>query len=95
MFKKDYIYKDGIYVYPSNDETLDKIQDFYRDDPFPNYEHDDDRSRIQQRGDSNSYTYELKKFIDFNSHAELFINELNKSEKKKELNNNEIELIQK
>jgi hypothetical protein len=43
MFKKDYIYKDGIYVYPSNDETLDKIQDFYRDDPFPNYEHDDDR----------------------------------------------------
>jgi SAM-dependent methyltransferase len=65
MLKKDYTYKDGIYVYPSNDQTLDKIQDFYRDDPFPNYEHDDDRSRIQQRGDSNSYTYELKKFIGY------------------------------
>ena len=65
MFKKDYAYKDGIYVYPSKDKTLEKIQEFYRDDPFPNYEHDDDRSQIQQRGDSNSYTYEFKKFIGY------------------------------
>ena len=65
MFKKDYAYKDGIYVYPTNDKTLDKIQNFYQDDPFPNYEHDDDRSRILQRGDSNSYTLNLKKFIGY------------------------------
>ena len=54
MFKKDYAYKDGIYVYPSKDKTLEKIQEFYRDDPFPNY----DMMMIDHnsaRGDSNSY----------------------------------------
>jgi hypothetical protein len=35
------------------------------------------------------------KFIDFNLHVEIFIKEFNQSEKKKELNNNEIALIQK
>ena len=63
MFKKGYTFKDGIYIYPFNDKTVDKIQNFYQDDPFPNYEFNDDRRTIQQKGDANSYTYELKKFI--------------------------------
>ena len=65
MFKKEYNFKDGIYVYPFSDKTVDKIQNFYRDDPFPNYEFNDDRTTIQKRGDLNSYTHELKKFIGY------------------------------
>ena len=57
MFKKGYIFKDGIYVYPFGDKTVNKIQNFYKDDPFPNYEFNDDRTTIQKRGDANAYTY--------------------------------------
>jgi 2-polyprenyl-3-methyl-5-hydroxy-6-metoxy-1,4-benzoquinol methylase len=65
MFKEGYIFKDGIFVYPFNDKTVEEVKNFYEDDPFPNYEFDDDRISIQRRGDKNSYTYELKKFIGY------------------------------
>ena len=65
MLKKGYHYENGIYVYSFNDKTVEKIKDFYRDDPFPNYESNDDKATIKKRGDSNKYTYELKKFIGY------------------------------
>ena len=65
MFKKGYTFKDGIYIYPFSDKIVNKIKNFYKDDPFPNYEFNDDRTTIQKRGDSNAYTYELKKFIGY------------------------------
>ena len=65
MFKKGYIYKDGIYVYSFNDTIVKKIKDFYQNDPFPNYEFYDDRASIQKRGDNNIYASELKKFIGY------------------------------
>ena len=65
MLKNGYHYENGIYVYSFNDITVEKIKDFYRDDPFPNYELNDDKATIKKRGDSNKYTYELKKFIGY------------------------------
>ena len=65
MLKNGYHYENGIYVYSFHDKTVEKIKDFYRDDPFPNYESNDDKATIKKRGDSNKYTYELKKFIGY------------------------------
>lgn len=65
MFKNGYHYENGIYVYSFNDKIVEKIKNFYRDDPFPNYEIDDDKATIKRRGDNNRYTNELKKFIGY------------------------------
>ena len=48
MLKKGYRYESGIYVYSFNDEIVQKIKEFYQDDPFPNYELNDDKSTIKK-----------------------------------------------
>ena len=60
MLKNGYQYVNGIYVYSFSDKTVQKIKDFYQDDPFPNYELNDDKATIKKRGDSNKYTYEAR-----------------------------------
>ena len=65
MLKKGYQYEDGIYIYTFADKTVKKIKDFYQDDPFPNYEINDDKAILQKRGDSNTYTRELKNYIGY------------------------------
>jgi len=65
MLKNGYIIKEGICIYPFNDKTVEKIKNFYHNNPFPNYETGDDRISIQRKGDRNLYTCELKKFIGY------------------------------
>ena len=36
-----------------DDSTVEKVIDFYNEAPFPNYEDQDDKSSINQKGDNN------------------------------------------
>ena len=44
MFKKNFEIIDGIYVFNSTEKTGLKVIDFYKDDPFPNYENNENKS---------------------------------------------------
>lgn len=63
MFKKNFEIIDGIYVFNSTEKTGLKVIDFYKDDPFPNYENNENKISIMQKGDKNLYTQNLKSFI--------------------------------
>ena len=64
MFAKNtYIIKGGIKVFSSSDKTVEKIINFYSQDPFPGYELTDDRLNILKKGDENPFTFNLKKHI--------------------------------
>ena len=54
---------DNINVFSFKDLTAEKVKNFYKDDPFPNYEISDDKASIVLKGDKNLYTKNLKKFI--------------------------------
>ena len=64
MFKKGYTFKDGIYIYPFSDKIVNKIKNFYKDDPFPNYEFNDDRTTIQKREIQTLTRMSLKNLLD-------------------------------
>ena len=53
----------NINVFSFKDLTAAKVKNFYKDDPFPNYEISDDKASIVLKGDKNLYTKNLKKFI--------------------------------
>ncbi len=63
MFNKEFKTISGIKTFNIGDETALKVIDFYTDEPFPNYENDENKSSILNKGDKNQYTYNLKKFI--------------------------------
>ena len=65
IFKKKYIIQDNIIKLIINDETVEKVVDFYTESPFPNYEKDDDKSSINYKGENNYLAREFKKFIGF------------------------------
>ena len=49
-----------------DDSTVEKVIDFYNEAPFPNYEDNDDKSSINQKGDNNYLAEQFKNFIGFN-----------------------------
>ena len=49
-----------------NDPVASKVGNFYEIDPFPSYGINDDKNRILQIGDQNSFLKSLKTFIGFN-----------------------------
>ena len=49
-----------------DDRTVKKVIDFYNEAPFPNYEDNDDKSSINQKGDNNYLAKQFKNFIGFN-----------------------------
>ena len=53
-----------IYNFEIKDEKTVKVRNFYKEDPFPNYEIDDNKLTILNAGDANQFTKSLKKFID-------------------------------
>lgn len=67
MLKKKYLKKENnIYIFEFLDLTVKKVKAFYKDDPFPNYEIDDNKATVLNRGNNNLYTASLKKFIGHN-----------------------------
>ena len=63
FIKKNYTTKNGIKIFTTKDDTVEKVINFYKDDPFPNYELTDDKFNILKKGDENSFTSNLKKYI--------------------------------
>ena len=67
MFKKKFIKKDeNIYVFDYSEVTAKRVNEFYKANPFPNYEVSDNKGTIASKGNSNFYVSNLKKFIGFN-----------------------------
>ena len=56
----------NIKVYNFSNLIAKKVKNFYKDDPFPNYEISDNKTSIASKGDKNLYTSHLKKFIGHN-----------------------------
>ena len=67
VFKKKEIKIDGnIIKLEIDDTTVEKVINFYNEAPFPNYEDNDDKSSINQKGDNNYLANQFKNFIGFN-----------------------------
>ena len=67
MLKKKYLKKENdIYIYEFLDLVVKKVKSFYKEDPFPNYEINDNKASVLDRGNKNLYTANLKKFIGHN-----------------------------
>ena len=67
MFKNNnYTVKEGIKIFNSLNATTKKVISFYKDDPFPNYELSDNKQTILEKGNKNTFTSNLKKFIGYN-----------------------------
>ena len=69
IFKKKYSIQDILIKLNIDDETTEKVVDFYTEAPFPNYEKDDDKSSINYKGEKNYLAREFKKFIGFNKNV--------------------------
>lgn len=66
MFKIKPYEADGILTFKISDKITKTVTDFYDVAPFPNYLHDEDKSSIVQKGNTNILTKSLKDFIGFN-----------------------------
>lgn len=67
IFKKKRIKNDdNVVKLEIDDKTVEKVIDFYNEAPFPNYEDNDDKSSINQKGENNYLANQFKNFIGFN-----------------------------
>ena len=67
VFKnKEIKINDNVVKLKINDTTVEKVIDFYNEAPFPNYEDNDDKSSINQKGENNYLAKQFKNFIGFN-----------------------------
>ena len=66
IFKKNFKLEDGIIKFKNFNETTKKIQEFYKNEPFPNYRDDDTKQTILNIGDNNFVAKQIKKFFQFN-----------------------------
>jgi SAM-dependent methyltransferase len=67
IFKKDFKLEDGIIKFKNFNDTTKKIQEFYKNDPFPNYREDDTKQTILNIGDNNLVAKQIKNFFQFNN----------------------------
>ena len=66
IFKnKNLVESNGILVSDKFDDVTKKVVDFYKDNPFPNYDDDDNKSSILAKGEK-SYLKSLKRLIGYN-----------------------------
>ena len=63
--KKEITIDDNVVKLKINDTVVEKVIDFYNEAPFPNYEDNDDKSSINQKGDNNYLARQFKNFIGF------------------------------
>ena len=67
IFKKKGIKNDdNVVKLEIDDITVEKVIDFDNEAPFPNYEDNDDKSSINQKGENNYLANQFKNFIGFN-----------------------------
>ena len=63
FLKKKYDNKDGILSFEIKDSETNKVTNFYKETPFPNYKKNDDRQTILKKGNKNFLANQFKKFI--------------------------------
>ena len=64
--KKEIKTDDNVVRFDIDNATVEKVIDFYNEAPFPNYENNDDKSSINQKGENNYLAKQFKNFIGFN-----------------------------
>ena len=63
--KKKFEKKSGIYSFDISDLKTQKVIEFYKKTPFPNYREDDNKQTILEKGNKNILAKQFKKFIAF------------------------------
>ena len=63
FLKKKYQNIDGILSFEIKDSETNKVTNFYKETPFPNYKENDDRQTILEKGNKNFLANQFKKFI--------------------------------
>ena len=63
--KKKFEKKSGIYSFDISDLKTQKVTEFYKKTPFPNYREDDNKQTILEKGNKNILAKQFKKFIGY------------------------------
>ena len=63
FLKKKHENIDGILAFEIKDIETNKVTNFYKEAPFPNYKEKDDRQTILEKGNNNFLANQFKKFI--------------------------------
>ena len=63
FLKKKYQNIDGILSFEIKDSETNKVTNFYKETPFPNYKENDDKQTILEKGNKNFLANQFKKFI--------------------------------
>ena len=65
FLKKKSISNDKILSFEIKDASTNKVTNFYKESPFPNYKDTDNKSTILEKGDKNTLASQFKKFIGY------------------------------
>ena len=65
FLKKKYQNIDDILSFEIKDSETNKVTNFYKETPFPNYKENDDRQTILEKGNKNFLANQFKKFIGY------------------------------
>ena len=63
FLKKKYQNIDGILSFEIKDSKTNKVTNFYKETPFPNYKENDNKQTILEKGNKNFLANQFKKFI--------------------------------
>ncbi len=66
MFTKNPKYNDGIITFDIEDKVTRTVTEFYDIEPFPNYNKNESKASLIDKGDKNDFSRKLKEFIGYN-----------------------------
>ena len=62
FLKKEYKLNNDIFTFKIEDSSTNKVTNFYKESPFPNYKDTDNKSTILEKGDKNTLAAQFKNF---------------------------------
>ena len=65
FLKEGFVVDDKIYKFKIKDIYTNKVSNFYKESPFPNYKDTDNKFTILEKGDRNPLSAQFKKFIGY------------------------------
>lgn len=65
FLKKECTSEDEILSFEIKDTSTNKVTNFYKESPFPNYKDTDNKSTILEKGNKNTLAVQFKKFIGY------------------------------
>ncbi len=69
FFKKDLVKNDDIFSFPITDAETNKVTQFYKVTPFPNYKDNDNKKSILEKGNKNILAHQFKDYIGNNKNV--------------------------